>query len=313
MGVRLPAALLVVSFAVACQRAPIPPSPAGSASSSARAAVSSSPPASASANVVRPSCADWTVSDAGAKGSLVDWCRQFGPCPESLQQGVDRVPLFFSSIETRGQYRILRSGFLGGRRYTFESDPLVGAELWNDMPSGVCADRGVVSYTAGVVLPVSEHHLPCGVVPQRDYTRGEPCRCNVEVRKPTLMNGDQGPLLRTSLECLYEAGVAAHLCRPTLQTEREFVALQEKEAKAHAEIAAGMRRARGSQRPSAAEKMSLAQAGFKASERAECGGSVISSPYQGATVACRYDAKGALVGLRWGKRYESVGFAVCDR
>jgi hypothetical protein len=253
------------------------------------------------------------VTEHGAKGDLARWCQQFGPCPENLPQALDRMHSFDTTIEVRRNYRVLRTGFLGGRWYAFEFDRLVGAELWDDMPFGACAERGVVTYSAGLELPSSERGASCGVVPGREYTSGEPCRCNLEVRVPTLQNGNQGPLLRTSLSCLYEVGVAARLCQRTLQYQREVVASREKDAKGHAEIAAGMRRARGTAPPSAAERISLEQSRFRASERTKCDDTVVTSPYQGASAECRYDAAGTLTGLRWGKRYETEGFTACER
>ncbi len=305
------APLLLAIIAVACERSPVP-SPAPPPSE-APVAVHSSPPASASSAPAPPRCADWTVADYDAQGSLEHWCRLWGPCPENLQQGVARVPGLFPTIEVRGHHRILHAGFLGGFRYTFESDRLVGAEIWDDMAFGPCAERGVGMYRAGLALPHSPPGPACGVVPGRDYTNGEPCRCNLDVRRPTLQNGNQGPTLRTSLECLYEAGVAGHLCQPTLRKQQELVAALEKDAKGHAEIAAEWRRARGNAPPSAAEKQSLEQSRFRSSERAECGGTVITWPYEKAIATCRYDATGALTDLRWGKRYESEGFATCQR
>src|SRR5688572_11031931 len=120
-------------LAAACERSPIPPSPAPSAARSARPAVSSPPASAAVTSPPPPSCADWTVKDSGATGSLERWCQQFGPCPESLQQGIARVPGRFSTIEARGNYRVLRSGLLGGRSYAFESDRLVRAQIWDDV------------------------------------------------------------------------------------------------------------------------------------------------------------------------------------
>jgi hypothetical protein len=312
------APLLVAVLAVACKRSPLPPSPASSAAGSARSALSGSPPASASVAPVAPAapprCADWTVNDRAAKGSLEHFCQQFGPCPRSLQQAVDRMPRFSTTIETRGNYRVLRSGFLGGRRYTFEHDRLVGAQIWDDVAYGACAERQVSMYTAGLELPSSEPGTSCGLVPGRDYQSGEPCRCNLVVQtQPTLANGNEGPRLRTSLPCLYEIGVAAYLCQPTLQEQRELVSSREKDAKGHAEIAAGMRRARGTATASAAEKISLEQSRFRSSERSECGDTVVTWPFQGANAVCRYDARGSLTGLRWGKRYESDGIAACKR
>jgi hypothetical protein len=302
-------------LAMACKRSPVPPSPAPSIAGSARPTVLGSPSAPAPvAPAPTPSCANWTVSDRAAKGSLEHWCQDFGPCPKNLQQGIERLPRVHRAIEARGSYRIVRGGFLGGRSYTFESDRLVGAQTENDIPFGACAERGVSLYSAEAAIPPSEPGTSCGVVPGRDYTSGEPCRCNVEApRPPTLVNGNQGPLLRTSLSCLYEVGVAAYLCEPTLLEQRERMAIQEKDAKGHAEIAAGMGRARGAGPPSIAEKMSLEQSRFRSSERTHCGGTVITWPFQRARVACRYDAAGTLTGLRWGKRYESDGFAACPR
>ena len=254
------------------------------------------------------------MKDSGATGGLEHWCRHFGPCPESLQQGVARTLGLFPTIQVHPNYRVLQSGFLGGRSYTFEGDRLVGARIWDDMPFGGCAAQGVVTYTAGVTVPPSAAGASsCSVVPGRDYASGEPCRCNVKARKPTLVDGNQGPTLRASLECLYEVGVAAHLCQPTLHLQRERMALLENEAKGQARIAEEMRRARGAAGPSAAEKAALRQAAFRSSERTECGGTVIGWPFQGAAAACRYDATGALTGVRWGKRYESEGFVVCPK
>lgn len=306
------APLLVALLAVACKRSPLP-SPAPSSAASARSAASGSAAASASVAPLAPSCAEWTVEESRAKGSLEHWCQQFGPCPRSLQEGIARVPGLFPNIEARGRQRVLSAGFLGGYRYTFELDRLVGAELWDDMSFGVCAERGVVTYTAGLMLPWSPPGTSCGVVPGRDYASGEPCRCHLELKVPTLENGNRGPLLRTSLECLYEAGVAARLCEPTLQLQRERMAQQEANAKGHAEIAAGMRRARGAGRVSASERSSLEESKFRASERTKCGDTVIISPYRRASVECRYDGAGSLTGLRWGKRYESEGFTACQR
>jgi hypothetical protein len=222
------------------------------------------------------------VTDSRATGSLEQWCRHFGPCPEGLQQALARVTGRFPTIEERGAYRVVRGGLLGGRSYTFERERLVGAQVWDDGPFGACSERTVVMYTAGSVAPASEPGTSCSIVPGRDYAKGEPCRCSVVTRKPTLANGNQGPPLRASLECLYEIGVAAPLCQPTLLAQREHLAL-------------------------------LAQSGSRSSEHAECGGMVTHSPFQGATAACRYDAAGALVGLRWGKRYVSEGFTVCQQ
>lgn len=275
----------MVLFAGACKRSPMPPSP-GPSAHSARLAVSGSPPASAPvASVAAPSCADWTVNDRGATGSLEHWCQHFGPCPESLQQAVTGATGRFPTIETRGTYRTFHSGFLGGRAYTFELDRLVGARIWNDGPFGACAERVAVTYTAGREAPSSQPSSSCGVVPGRDYANGAPCRCNVKARTPKLVNGNQGPLLRTSLECLYEVGVAAYLCHPTLRDQREDIELQTK--------AVGQP--------------------FRASERQECGDTVIISPFRGASAACRYDAAGTLTGLRWGKRYVSEGLATCSK
>ncbi len=158
------------------------------------------------------------MNEHQAKGSLEDWCQLFGPCPKSLREGVARVPDFQTTIDVRGNYRVLRHGFLGGRSYTFEFDRLVGAETWNDLAFGPCAERGVGTYTAVLADPPTERGASCSVVPGRDYTSGEPCRCDLKLRFPTLENGNQGPLLRTSLECLYEAGVAVYLCQPTAAT-----------------------------------------------------------------------------------------------
>ena len=203
-------------------------------------------------------------------------------------------------IDVRGQRHVLRSGFLGGRSYTFDSGRLVAAEAWDDMAFGVCAPQGAVRYVAGPEAPASERGVSCGVVPGRDYTNGEPCRCEVKARPPTLGHGNRGPLLRTSLECLYEVGVAAHLCQPTLLEQQKRVASLHDEAKRLAEMAKE-------------EKRPLTEPVFRSTERTECGGTVITSPAHGANAACRYDAKGTLTGLRWGKRYESEGFGACDQ
>lgn len=223
------------------------------------------------------------------------------------------MPGLFATIATSGNYRVLRSGFLGGRAYTFELGRLVGAHIWDDVPFGACAKRLATTYSAGPAVPSFEPVVSCGVVPGRDYTSGDPCRCNVRARKPTLVDGNRGPPLRTSLDCLYEIGVATHLCQRTLAEQRELVLRREADAKAHARIALEMRSARGAAAPSTAERTALEQASFRSSERAECGGTVITWPFQGASAVCHYDAAGSLSGLRWGKRYTSYGFATCQR
>jgi hypothetical protein len=248
-----------------------------------------------------------------ATASLERWCQLFGPCPTTLQQQVARMPDLFATIQTSGNYRVLRSGFLGGRSYTFERDRLVGAQTWDDTPFGACAERMATTYSARPTVPSSEPRASCGVVPARDYTSGEPCRCKVEARKPTLVDGNQGPPLHTSLDCLYELGVAARLCQRTLSQHRDLVVRREEDAKAHARIALDMRRARGSAPPSAAEKVALEQAAFRFTERLQCGGTAITWPFQGASATCRYDSAGSLSGLRWGRRYVSDGFAACSR
>ena len=297
--VRPRAPLLMTVLALACERSPTPPPPASSAAEPAQRAVSSAPPASVSAASASapPSCSDWTLNDSSAKGSLEHWCQQFGPCPQNLQQAIARAPrTSFPGIEARGKRHVFRSGFLGGRSYTFDSGRLVAAEAWDDGPFGSCSARGVVRYyTAVPEAPASEPATSCSVVPGRDYTNGEPCRCDVKARQPTLVNGNRGPLLRTSLQCLYEVGVGAHLCQPTLLEQRKRMANQHEEARRQAEFGAG------------------AQSVFRSTEITECGGTVISSPYQEATAACRYDVEGMLTGLRWGKRYESEGFGACER
>src|SRR5699024_8732602 len=142
----------------------------------------------------------------------------------------------------------------------FEQARLVGAKVWDDMAFGACAERSATTYVAGSTAAPSDSRTSCAIVPGRDYTSGEPCRCRVEARKPTLVGGNQGPLLRTSLECLYEVGVAAHLCQPTLREHQELMGLRAKEAKQYAEIAAGMRKARRQGPPSATEKQAFEQA-----------------------------------------------------
>jgi hypothetical protein len=302
-------AILAVS-ACACKRSPAPPLPGPSNVGSASA--SSSPPAAASAASPAPDgCAVWTVNEHAAAASVAHFCEHFGPCPDSLQHGITRMRERFATVEARGNHRVLRGGMLGGRWYAFELDRLVGARIWDDLPFGPCRERAVTTYSAGLAELAAERGVSCGVVPGRDYTRGEPCRCNVQARQPTLVNGNRGPLLRSSLECLYEAGVATHLCQATLQEQRALMESLAKNAKGHAEIAAAMREARGSAKPSVAEKTSLAQSVFRSSERAECGGTLVSWPFQGVRASCRYDSEGQLTGLRWGKRYETEGFVTC--
>lgn len=226
------------------------------------------------------SCAGWSVTDRIATGDLSLWCQHFGPCPQNLQQGIVKTSRFDARVATRGGFRVLRRGFLGGSELTFELDRFVGAKVWDDVSFGPCAKQSVATYVGGVASVAADDDAACGVVPGRDYTSGALCRCDVKARKPTLVNGNQGPVLRTSLECLYELGVAGYLCRPTLLEQRQYVA-------------------------------SLDSFLRRPSERAECNGAVITSTFQGASASCRYDAAGLLVGLRWGKRYVSEGFTGC--
>jgi len=265
------------------------------------------PSASASAAVPVPAlvdaCSRWRVQDSTAHGALELWCEKFGPCPRDPLEAAARKYEGGLTVHTASDVLSVSYGLLDGREFYFDRKgrPL-GGRVWDDLAFGDCKTQGIVSYRGGTVPePGWAGDSFCWIVPGRNLTEGQPCRCERPTDRPLRVRTEQGPQIRTTLECLYEFGVAGSVCENTLDEQRRKVERLRGEAKEWNEMVKAER--------GPASRQAIERSKFSASERAVgCGRTRVAHLERAVPADCVYDSAGRLIELRFGKRYVTENF-----